>query len=98
MKKYILSLILFGVCCLWSLLLVCLFRGVPFFCVPKSSSEPPAAVPSSPTPLGWENRITLRQIEKDLTFIRKSDIIMLSYLLLGMVKDNIEPFYDFYRI
>ena len=33
--------------------------------------------------------------EKDLTFVRKSDIIMLSYLPLSVIQDNTQPFYDF---
>ena len=32
--------------------------------------------------------------EKDLTFVRKSDIIMLSYLIPRVIQDNIQPFYD----
>ena len=32
--------------------------------------------------------------EKDLTFIRKSDIIMLSYLILRVIQDNTQSFYD----
>ena len=44
--------------------------------------------------LGIVYWITLEHTQKDLTFVRKSDIIMLSYLPLRVVEDNTQPFYD----
>ncbi len=32
--------------------------------------------------------------EKDLTFVRKSGIIMLSYLIPRVIQDNTQSFYD----
>ena len=33
--------------------------------------------------------------EKNLTFVRKLGIIMLSHLSLSVIQDNTQPFYDF---